>query len=569
MLNQKNYMVKKCLIILLVITALAGILRFYRLGEIPTGLHRDEAFLGYNAYSILRTGRDMSGNFLPLHLQSFIYSPAGYSYLSIPFIKLFDLSIFSVRFASAIFGTLTVPLAFMLAEMLIKNRKISLFTSFFVAISPWHINLSRTATENTIVVFFIALGVYLYLLWRQKTDVWKLLSSFLCFGITLAIYQAPRAMLPIFIPFMVFLLGFPKKQILKVAILYLLVIILPLIVILMSPQLSLRIKTVSIFEEKGTQLILDEQIREDGVSGIINPVTRAFHNKFAAYTALFVKNYFAHYSYDFLFTDKGLPDRYRISNSGILFLFELPLLLIGIHNLWQKKRDVAIFIFVWITVVPIGSALTSDDVPNLQRTLIVFPALSMIVATGAATLWDFFFLKRFINTMVTFAKILLLFVAVYNVLFYLHQYYVHESIHRPWFRNEGYETMISEVNRLLPNYEKAVVTTRESAPTIFFLFFSKYDPGTFQKEAYSPVVHDLDRTDFSKYEFSQEECPLRLAAKTDPKTGIVTKQFTGIPGVLYVNYGTCETPESLATELMRVSRGDFSTVFKIVTANNK
>src|SRR3989344_9151444 len=83
-------------------------LRFFILGQVPVSLHRDEAFLGYNAYSILKTGRDISGSFLPIHLESFFFSPAGYSYFSIPSVALFGLSEFSVRFASALFGSLTI-----------------------------------------------------------------------------------------------------------------------------------------------------------------------------------------------------------------------------------------------------------------------------------------------------------------------------------------------------------------------------------------------------------------------------------------------------------------------------
>ena len=104
--KQKTTNINLWFFILIILVGV--ILRFYRLGEVPRGFHRDEAFLGYNGYSILQTGKDMSGNRLPLHLESFIYSPAGYSYFSIPFIKIFGLNEFSTRAASAFFGTLTV-----------------------------------------------------------------------------------------------------------------------------------------------------------------------------------------------------------------------------------------------------------------------------------------------------------------------------------------------------------------------------------------------------------------------------------------------------------------------------
>src|SRR5437016_2654950 len=103
-----TYMIKKrikqwrYILLLAIIFSLAFFLRVYKLGDVPTGFHRDEAYLGYNAYSILKTGKDISGNMLPLHLKSFLYSPAGYSYFSIPFIVLFGLNEFAIRFPSAI-----------------------------------------------------------------------------------------------------------------------------------------------------------------------------------------------------------------------------------------------------------------------------------------------------------------------------------------------------------------------------------------------------------------------------------------------------------------------------------
>ena len=218
---------------------LAGILRFYRLGEIPAGFYRDEAFLGYNAYSILQTGKDMSGNFLPIHLQSFLYSPAGYSYFSIPFIKIFGLNPFSVRFASAFFGTLTVLMTYFLVKKMFDKlafgNKLSVISAFLLAISPWHINLSRTATENTIVVFFIALGSWLYLLYLKNNKFLLLILSFLFFVLTLLIYQASRAFLPFFIPLIVILFWQNKllfKRLVFIVSLFLLTIILPLFLIL-------------------------------------------------------------------------------------------------------------------------------------------------------------------------------------------------------------------------------------------------------------------------------------------------------------------------------------------------
>ena len=74
--------------ILVAILILAAVLRLYRLADFPAGLNADEAALGYNAYSLLLTGKDEHGHSWPVNLESFgDFKPAGYAYLLIPFIK--------------------------------------------------------------------------------------------------------------------------------------------------------------------------------------------------------------------------------------------------------------------------------------------------------------------------------------------------------------------------------------------------------------------------------------------------------------------------------------------------
>lgn len=549
-------------ILLLAIFLLAGILRFYRLGEVPKGFHRDEAFLGYNAYSVLRTGRDINGKFLPLHLESFIYSPAGYSYFTIPSIALFGLNEFAVRFPSAFLGSLTVLITYFLVQELFvvsqlagtkkaeqaRPLQISLLASFMLAISPWHINLSRTATENVIVVFFITLGVLLYLEWLKRPNLKYLTLSFGFFGITLLIYQASRAFLPLFIPLLIYFFRPQKKA--HAGILYLLIILLPLVLILFSPNLALRIRTVSIFTSEQTQLTLDEQLREDGVMGIPSLSARLFHNKLINYGFTVAKNYFSHFTYDFLFTDSGLPDRYRVPSHGLLYIFELPLVFLGIWTLLQKQRKIAPFLLGWIFLAPIGSALAFDDVPNLQRTLLFFPAISIITAVGLTEVIKIIKKKHIYRGVYIFIGVII----IYSHAFYLHQYYIHQVVHRPWFRHEGYKELVSKVNELLPNYKKAIITNRESAPTIFFLFYGKYDPATFQAETKNSQLRDFDRVNFSQYKFSLEECPLRK----------LEKDHTGRENVLYVNYTTCDKLPEEADEIAQIKRSDNTVIFRIL-----
>lgn len=571
--------------IALVLIFLLGLfLRIYQLGNVPVGFHRDEAFLGYNAYSILQTGKDITGHFLPLNLESFLFSPAGYSYASIPFIALFGLSEFAVRFPSALFGSLTILIVYFLTKKIFTGFQISdlrfkknhqtiqsspyilhpisyipLTASALLALSPWHINLSRVATENVLVVFFITLGTLIYLRWLDKNKIYLLFISFASFALTLAIYQAPRAFLPLFIPLL--LAVFAQKSRIKKMILpfllYLTLIILPVIIILSSNNLSQRIRMLSIFQHPGTQLVLNEQIREDGAAAS-RFVTRAFHNKVINYSSTFLQNYASHFSYNFLLTDSGLPDRYRVPQMGLLYLLDIPLIIFGLVKLLNKEKKIAAFLIGWVLIAPIGSALTFDDIPNLQRTLIIFPALSIIAAFG---LVEFFNTQKIAKSGLYF-KIILIILFLYNFLFYIHQYYVHQIAHRPWYRQEGYRELVSQVNKLLPGYKKAVITDVETAPEIFFLFYSKYDPRKFQTEL---KVTDWKSTaiKFGKYTFSPHECPIHIDTYEDPLMRQEKIYVRGERGVLYVNSGSCKNPQKYIKTISDIKRSDTTTVFKI------
>lgn len=552
-MNNLYKKLNKEFILLFIIVIIGCFLRFYRLGEIPVGFHQDEAFFGYNAYSILKTGRDMTGNFLPIHLQSFWYSPGLYSYFAIPFIVLFNLTPFAVRFPSALFGTITIITLYFLVKLLFKSYKndvlIALFSAFFLAINPWSINLSRTATENIPVTLFVVLGVLLFLYWVQNKKLYYLIISFISFFASLFIYQAPRGFLPLFIPFLL-ILGYKKihfKKLYHFFILYALLIIFPVVIFLRSPELSTRLKSLSIFTNTRTQLLLDETIREDGVMLQKPIVARLFHNKPFAYISNFSNNYFNHLSYNFFFTDQALPLRYKVPDMGLLYLFELPLILIGMFFFIKKRSPEGIFIIVWILLSPVSSALTFDDVPNLQRTVMLYPALSVLSGFGL--------LQVYISTQ-KYKKYFKIFIAscfvviLYSASYYFHQYFVQQVVHQPVNRQEGYEKLVTNVNLLLPKYNKAVVSGTVGSPAILFLFFSRYDPAKFQNQVSNlplKTVDKIDRVAFDKYSFYNQDC------------------FDNYQkNILYVERGTCGIPDQQSFKTTEIKREDGSVVFRII-----
>ena len=103
---------------LVLIIVLAAFLRFYQLGVNPPGLNWDETAHGYNAYSILKTGRDEYGYFMPLSFRSFDdYKPPLYTYLVVPSVAIFGLNSFAVRFPSALLGVLAVLFTYLMGDV--------------------------------------------------------------------------------------------------------------------------------------------------------------------------------------------------------------------------------------------------------------------------------------------------------------------------------------------------------------------------------------------------------------------------------------------------------------------
>lgn len=221
---MKSFLIKNSP--LLVILLISAFIRFYHLGQVPPGLFMDEASNGYNAYSILKTGKDEYGNFLPLTIKAFgDYNPALSTYLLIPSIAVFGLTNFAVRFPSAFFGTLTVLLTYFLAKELFgedtvnytfkfKKTKIrislAIIATLFMAIIPWHIQFSRYDHEANFLIFFSALGIWTLL--KSKKSLLYLLASAFSFGLAFNTYHSAK----VWVPLLVLSLAFwYKKDLLK------------------------------------------------------------------------------------------------------------------------------------------------------------------------------------------------------------------------------------------------------------------------------------------------------------------------------------------------------------------
>src|SRR3989344_6035367 len=206
MLKNRNYLIY---FLLFAIFAVALFLHVYRLGEFPVGFHIDEASLGYNGYSLLQTGKDDNGNFLPLYVDMFGDNrPSGYHYLTTLPIKFLGLTEFATRLPGALFGSLSVFAIFFFVLVIFQNKKIGLASALLVAIAPWHFVLSRASAEAIVALFFILIGFGLFFLSLKKQKISYLLLGVLLMSASFFFYHTPR----VFVPglFFLFILVFIK-----------------------------------------------------------------------------------------------------------------------------------------------------------------------------------------------------------------------------------------------------------------------------------------------------------------------------------------------------------------------
>lgn len=542
-----NLFKKKVTVVILLLIFLVGIvLRFYQLSEFPVGFHIDEAISGANAYSLLQTAKDTNNTFLPLSTNVFgDDNPTGYAYLTVLPVKFFGLTEFATRFSGALFGSLTVLAFFIFALTLFQNTKVALLASFLLAVAPWHITLSRSSEQTLVALFFLITGfAFLFLSIRTKQQRYILLAGAI-FVLSYFTYFVPRIFVPMFFFFLCIVLfktslSYSKRFKAIFFSLFLCLGLLSLLLVFVFKGGSNRLNQISIFGFPETKLVMDEQIREDGTAGTPLISTRIFHNKIVNYSLTFVSNYIDYFSGNFLFIKGGLPIWFQVPSMGLLYIVELPFILFGTFFLLKQKKQFAHLLFIWLLLSPITAAVTVDDIPNIRRSIAMFPVLELLAAYGFIS-----FLEN--RTFRTKAIITLSFsiLLLFNSSYFLHQYLINAKVHKTWYRNNGFSEMIQTVKKFYDSYDKVIVTKSMGGIYPLILFYMKYDPVAYQM-AGSPK--DKEYTGFGKFYFVPQECP---SINRDDR-------FPRVKKTIYVDRGTCTSSGAM------IYREDGTKAFRIV-----
>ncbi len=574
------------------ILILAFLLRVPFLDLYPIGFNADEASFGYDAYSLLHTGKDQWGHVLPLMLESFgDFKTPLYSYLDIPFVGIFGLTKIATRLPGALLGVGAVLLVYLVACLLVRHPAlvsgsaskfgtgkrqipdqvrhdeiVGLTSAFLLAISPWHIQLSRGAFESNLTSFFLPLGILLFLKGLKNIKYFQW-SAFV-FGLNLFSYHSSKVVTPLVVGFLLIIY---RKELLafmslrgtkqsrndgdrhanarddKMVHISLMLSSTIFAIFMLLTALTLlqgagrRAADVSIF---GGALESQASARLAAIeSGTSPTVARLMHNKYFVIADRFFYNYRSYFNPDFLFKNGVREGTYgMVPGIPVMYLFELPLLLVFLWYAFRNRKEKYIqFIFFWLLVAPIPAALTQGVGNAGNRAATMLPVLQIASGIGALAMYQF--ISRKISKPLSRVAIFISFIVVLvSLIKFTGNYIISPAKHAPSMLYGDLEVgyWLSENAR---EYSKVIVSRKLSEPHIFIAFAEAWDLTDYQKstvewrryrEENLKFLDQLDGYSLGKYTFGSiypddfTRYNTLLVGRPDefPKESTLIKKFT-------------------------------------------
>lgn len=492
---------------MIVIFLIALFLRFYKLGEIPNGLYQDETAIGYNAYSILTTGRDEHSSPYPLYFKSFgDWKLPVYIYLTAGSVRLFGLNGFSVRFPSALFGVLSIIILYFYIRAITKNPTLALLVSGLLAINPWHVFYSRATFEVSVALFFFLAGALFLDLSLNKQKKGVFVASILCFLLAFWSYNLTRLLSPILF-FLLFFLYRKRRtdpSIIEVgsALVLAFVFLLPFIVSFAKDGGAMSAAGTLISSSASVQAKLLEF--RSYLIELPALTVKLLFNKWALTGWQYVTNIASYLSVPFFFLTGSDHGNHGIGTNGLFYLFELPFLLIGSMSLIRQKFPWSFHLFIWAIATVAVASLTRES-PHATRSFFLTVPVETIVAWGLLTTISYW--RSLKKTPISYVlAIAFCAVVVWNITYYYTSYFVRFPIaYAPSWRSAD-NSLSLFIKEAQHNYEKVIFDKKAGFMYTSLLFYTSYPPKEFQETAkYAPDDTEgfSELLSFGKYEFRE------------------------------------------------------------------
>lgn len=203
-------------------------------------------------------------------------------------------------------------------------------------------------------------------------------------------------------------------------------------------------------------------------------------NRRITYAKTIIQGYIVHFDPNWLFVTGDL-ERHHAPNMGLLYLYEIPFLLLGLYFIFfgdfDKKSK--ILILSWLLFAPLPASITTG-VPHAVRTLNFLPTFQIITALGILSA------LLYVNKLRKLKYLYLLIfsgIFAFNFTYYLNQYFVQLNFYDSSDWQYGYKQAVDEVKLLQNNYKEIIISDTHPMDKsyMFFLFYLQYSPSEYQK----------------------------------------------------------------------------------------
>lgn len=451
----------------LIFAILLGLfLYFYKLGQIPNGLYIDEASPGYNAYSVLKTGKDEYGKPLPILFRfQGLYAPPLYTYMTILPVCTLGLNVFSVRFVAALSGLLSTLVVYkFIKEIDIKiSSWVLTFGSLIYLITPWLLFHSRNGYEASLGYFLFTLAnLYLY---KSLTEIKHLKYALLLLSLSTYASHPYRVLSPILGA--AFLILFYKelqifKNIKKVSmsVLGAIFIQIPYLLIINSNAFSIK-------------------------RGLLNVGDHDF--SYSIWN--FFSQYFTYFSPRSLFFLPDPDPQRSIPDLSVFYVWTIIPFFVGLASLWKNKK-LRSYKFIWLLLIltPIPASLVNDPFSTYRAMPLLLP-ITTIMFLGYQKVFKLSGQKIYI-----ILSAVLIFVSGVNL---YRSYFILLPVERAVDWDYGNEQLANEIMKN-PEMNFVIDQSRKKPTYEHLLFFMKYSPSKFQEEMDFDVAKYYKDTSFDE-----------------------------------------------------------------------
>lgn len=503
---------------LIILFLFAFTLRTYHHNQSPASLYYDEVDYGYQARSLIETGKDYRGKLSPFYVHSFndVRAPIP-AWITVLTTLTFQDPFLQVRLPSAIMGTVAVLLGFYLIYIFTNNWTAALFTGAVMATNPWWLQFSRFSHEGMImtaiylagiVFFFKALKPYDHMTikpskqpgnltmkqWNNGTKLqfistllpsyYYLLLATILISLSLYTYRTMSLFAPLtfLILGLIYIKPLLKLGFIKISILFLTAasIISPFLytTTLGAPDQP-RINQLAIFSDPSVPVWVQRHREVDsGNYQDSTPGKQAvwysfiFHNKVINWADQFANNYLRTWSIEFLFTAGDRNLRHHVGQMGHLLLISIVPLIAGLA--WvasQIKQKPYQWLLIWLLIAPIPASLTTDGAGHAARLLTFSTPLLLIVGLGW---WRIYLIAK--SYALTPIPYILTSLFLINFLFYLHKYHVHYPIDSAREFGYGFQQAFAKIAEVESDYQRIEMTASNDPPMIYLLFWKHIPP---------------------------------------------------------------------------------------------